>query len=171
MVRRAAFILALVALILVSGGSFEGARCGHRLGGGLRYLTTLGDIKDVPEWDPNAFGFIASYQYDFSLIKIEGDVEWILDYGGSDKSLIQPQAWLVVGNLIYGAGGIGMSYFDGDWFDDPFYGLRAGTNLTLLGLNFDAFASYQFQDTKVFDEIDQEDLDALTFGLILRVVF
>ena len=169
MVRRTAVIMLLVAVTMVTGGLFEGARCGHQLGGGIHYLRTLGDIKDVPEWDPNAVGFIVSYRYKMPLIKIEADLEWVPDYGGSDKTLFEPQAWFVVGGLIYGAVGIGGSYIDGDWLDNPFYGLRLGADLTLLGLNFDAFTSYRFQSASVFDDIDQEDLDALTFGLIVRI--
>jgi hypothetical protein len=102
------------------------------------------------------------------LIKIEANLEWVPDYGGSDKTMFQPQAWLIVGGLIYGAGGVGGSYIDGDWLNNPFYGLRLGADLTLLGLNFDAFTSYRFQSADVFDDIDESDLDALTFGLIVR---
>jgi hypothetical protein len=168
MIRRTILTIVLMAGLVASGGLLENAHCGHRLGGGIHYLKTLGDIKEIPEWDSDAIGILASYQYNFSLIKIEADVEWVLDFGGTDKSLVQPQAWLIVGNLIYVAGGIGGSYYDGAWFDNPFYGLRAGTNLPLLGLNFDLFASYLFRTSQVFDEIDEEDLDELTFGLIVR---
>lgn len=171
MIRRIALVLVLMAALVASGGLVDGARCGHRLGGGIHYLETLGDIKDHPKWDSNAIGFVASYQYTFPLIKIEGDLEWVPDYGGTDKTMFQPQAWLIVGNLLYVGGGIGGSYIDGNWLDNPFYGLRLGTSLTLLGLNFDGFASYRFQSSKVFEDYDQTDLDALTFGVIVRFEF
>jgi hypothetical protein len=105
------------------------------------------------------------------LIKLEADLEWVPDYGGSDNTMFQPQAWVIVGGLIYGAGGMGGSYIDGDWLDNPFYGLRAGVDLTLGGLNLDCFTTYRFQSSTVFDEIDEEDLDALTFGAIVRFSF
>jgi len=171
MKRRSILVCSLLAAIVVAGGAFDSARCGHQLGGGIHYLRTLGDIKDVPGWDENAVGFMVSYRYAMPLIKIEGDLEWVPDYGGSDKTMFQPQAWLIVGGLIYGAGGIGGSYIDGDWLDNPFYGLRAGADLTLAGLNLDVFASYCFQSAEVFDEIDQNDLDAITFGAIVRFAF
>jgi hypothetical protein len=158
-----------VTLALISCSLAGTAEAGHRLGGGIHYLRTLGDIKDNSEWDPDAIGFMASYQWTTPLLKLEGDLEWVPDYGGSDKTMFQPQAWLIVGSLIYVSGGIGGSYIDGDWLDNPFYGLRAGSNLTLLGINLDVFATYRFQSAEVFEGIDQNDLDALTFGAIVRI--
>ena len=169
--KKCFFTVVLAAMLVMAGGVADDAECGHQLGGGIHYLKTLGSIKDHPEWDSNAIGFLVSYRYKMPLIKIEADLEWVSDYGGSDKTLFQPQAWLIVGGLIYGAGGIGGSHIDGGWLDNPFYGLRLGVDLTLLGLNFDAFTSYRFQSSKVFEEIDQDDLDALTFGLLVRFEF
>jgi hypothetical protein len=166
---RSKIFLVLVAEILASGIFTGAALAGHRLGGGIHYLRTLGDIKDNSEWDPNAVGFMASYQLTSPMLKLEGDLEWVLDYGGSDKTMFQPQAWLIVGNLIYVSGGMGGSYIDGDWLDNPFYGLRAGSNLTLMGINLDVFATYRFQSSEVFEDIDQKDVDALTFGAIVRI--
>ena len=172
MFMRHAIATVLMIGILATGGIHDGARCAeHQLGGGIHYLQTLGNIKDVPEWDSSAIGWLISYRYKMTLIKIEADLEWVPDYGGSDKTLTQPQAWLIVGGLIYGAGGIGGSYIDGDWLDNPFYGLRAGADLTVAGLNLDLFASYYFQSTEVFEEVDQKDLDSITFGAIVRFVF
>lgn len=162
--------LLAISLALL-GALVPPANAGHRVGGGLEYLRTLGDIKDdptVPEFDENAFGFIASYQYATGLFKLEGDVEWILDYGGSDKSLIQPQAYALIGGLIYGGVGIGTGYFDGDWWSDPFYALRAGVDLALGGLDLDVFAVYRFQDTEMLEGMGKSDLDSITFGALVR---
>lgn len=171
MARRTGLILVLAAVVMTAGGLFEAARCEHQLGGGIHYLETLGDIKDVPEWDSSSIGWIISYRYKMPLIKIEADLEWVPDYGGSDKTLSQPQAWLIIGGLIYGAGGFGGSYIDGAWLDNPFYGLRAGADLTVAGLNLDLFASYYFQSAQVFEDVDQKDLDSITFGAIVRFIF
>lgn len=161
----------LVTVLLMAGGMTDDAECQHRIGGGIHYLRTLGSIKDHPEWDSNAIGYMLSYQYVFGSIRLEGDLEWVPDYGGLNKTLFQPQAWLLLGKLIYLSAGIGGSYIDGDWFDNPFYGLRAGVNLTLIGVNFDGFTSYRFQSSNVFEDINEEDLDALTFGALVRVEF
>jgi hypothetical protein len=170
-IRRNVITAVLLAGILAAGGLFDGAQCQHRIGGGIHYLRTLGSIKDNPAWDPNSVGFMVSYQYVFGSVRLEGDLEWVPDFGGSDKTMFQPQAWLLLGKMIYLSAGIGGSYVDGDWFDNPFYGLRAGVNLTLIGLNFDGFTSYRFQSSNVFENVDEQDLDALTFGALVRVEF
>ena len=167
MVRRS--LCLLVVSLVLAGALAAPAQAAGRFGGGLHYLRTLGDIKDNDEFDENAFGFLASYQYDFLVLKVEGDVEWILDYGGSGNALIQPQAYALLGNFIYGGVGIGIGYFDGEWWSDPFYALRAGANLTLAGLDFDAYVLYRFQDAEVFEGFGEQDLNSLTFGAQIRL--
>lgn len=162
------FLLVLVLGCLLICATHGESYCGHRFGGGLHYLRTLGDIQDVPEFDANSLGFLASYQYTFTMLKIEGDLEWIPDFGGSDKSLWVPQAWGLIGSMIYGGIGIGIGYIDGEWQDNPFYALRAGVDLGLGGLGLDLFASYQFQTTQVFEDFESDDLNSVTFGAILR---
>ena len=162
-------LLWLLAVSLTIAGTFAApAQAGIRVGGGLEYLKTLGDIKDTPGFESNAVGFLASGQFNARLIKIEGDVEWILDFGGTDKSLIQPQAYALVGSGFYGGVGVGIGYFDGKWQEDPFYALRAGIDFTLGGFNLDAFALYRFQDTEVFENFGSQDLDSITFGAVIR---
>jgi hypothetical protein len=161
------FFLASVVLSLCLGGVIDVAYSGHRFGGGLHYLRTVGDIKDDPEWDANAVGIIGSYQYAPGLLKLEFDLEWVPNYGGSE-SLIEPQAYLLIGGLIYGAGGIGIGYIDGGWQSNPFYALRLGGNLKLGSVGLDIFASYRFQSSKDLEGFDSSDFDAITFGAIVR---
>lgn len=166
--RRLVITIVLSCCFLLSTGAGDPANCGHRIGGGIHYLRTLGDIKDIPEWDPNAVGFMISYQFTTSLIKIEGDLEWIPDYGGTEKTMFQPQGWLILGGFIYGAIGIGWNYFDGEWLDDPFYGLRLGADLSFGGIGLDCFATYRFLNTRMLKDIDEEDVDSITFGVMVR---
>jgi hypothetical protein len=158
----------IIVSLLFAGVIGAPAQAGHRLGGGVEYLKTLGDIKDTEEFDSNAFGFLGSYQYSAGLFKIEGDVEWVPDFGGSSKSLFQPQAYVLIGGLIYGGAGIGTGYIDGDWWSDPFYALRAGVDFTLGGLDLDAFALYRFQDVEYLEGFGKSDLDSITFGAVVR---
>jgi hypothetical protein len=161
------WILGLVVISVCLGGVVDIAAAGHRFGGGLHYLLTVGDIKDHPEWDENAVGIIGSYQYAPGLLKLELDVEWVPSYGGN-SSLIEPQAWLLIGGLIYGGGGIGIGYIESSWQDNPWYALRLGSNLKLGSLGLDIFASYRFQSTSDLEGFESSDLDAVTFGAILR---
>jgi len=166
---RRNLIWAAAALCVIGTATSSSAQLGLRIGGGIHYVKTVGDIKDTPEFDDNAFNLVASAQLDKGLFKFEGDVEWIVDYGGSDESLWLPQAFVLVGGLVYGGVGIGTGYIDGEWFDKPFYAVRAGVDFPVGPVSLDINANYRFMDTSVFDNIDNEDFDSITFGAIVRV--
>ena len=157
----AAFAVVLATLVLTVP-AFAG------LGAGVHYLKTVGDIKDDPNWDKNAFGLIGSYQHGAGLLKLEGDVEWVNNYGGTDHSMIEPQAYALIGSHLYGGAGIGIGYIDNGWQDAPFYALRAGYVLGLSSLALDGFASYRFQKVDALQGLTSDDLDTVTFGLIAR---
>lgn len=164
---RRSLCLLVVSLVL-AGALAAPALAAGRFGGGVHYLTTLGDIKDDDEFDESALGFLASYQHDFVILKVEGDVEWILDFGGTGNALIQPQAYALLGDFIYGGVGIGTGYFDGEWWSEPFYALRAGVDFNLGGMDLDAYALYRFQNTDVFENLEDVDLNSITFGAQIR---
>ncbi len=164
---RRSLCLLVVSLVL-AGALAAPALAAGKFGGGVHYLNTLGDIKDDDEFDENALGFLASYQHDFLMLKVEGDVEWILDFGGTGNALIQPQAYALLGDFIYGGVGIGTGYFDGEWWSEPFYALRAGVDFNLGGMDLDAYALYRFQNTDVFEDLEDVDLNSITFGAQIR---
>ena len=168
MVKRFVSVAAVAAILIAAGGAFEDTRCESEFGGGIHYLRTLGEMKDVEGWDENAIGWMLSYRLNMGLMKIEADLEWVPDFGGTDESLYQPQAWLVLGGIVYGSAGIGWSYFNDGWLHNPFYGLRAGVDLPLGGINLDVFTTYRFHSSTVFEEFDESDLDHLTFGALVR---
>lgn len=159
--------VAVFAVVLATLSLTVPAAAGS-LGAGIHYLKTVGDIKDSAGWDKNALGFIGSYQHGAGLVKLEGDVEYINDYGGSDHSMIEPQAYALLGNRLYGGAGIGIGYIDNGWQDAPFYALRAGYALGLTSLTLDGFASYRFQNAAALQGATSENLDTITFGLIAR---
>jgi hypothetical protein len=159
----------IVVLGLVGIATTGHAQLGLRAGGGIHYLRTVGDIKNDPAFDKNAYNLVASAQLDLGFIRAEGDLEWVPDYGGSGKSLLQPQAYALIGRFLYGGVGIGWGHFDGQWFDQPFYALRAGVDFPFGPIHVDANANYRFLNTKVLDSIDTEDLDSITFGVIARL--
>lgn len=170
MIPRNRIVVSALACLVALGTLLQSgtANAGMRLGGGIHYLRTLGDIKDAEGFDENAIGIMASATYDFTLIRVEGDVEYIPDFGGSDEAMWQPQAYVLLGNLIYGGVGTGIGYIDGDWQSDPFYALRAGVDFVLAGLDLDVFASYRFQKDDNLKDFASDDLDTLTFGALIR---
>jgi hypothetical protein len=164
--RYIIWLAAFLALLCAADASR--AQSGLRLGGGIHYLKTVGEIKDTPEFDDDAFNFVGSAQFGTGLFKFEAELEWVPDYGGSDKSLLMPQAFALVGGLIYGGAGIGTGVIDGEWFDKPFYVLRAGVDFPLGPVGIDINANYRFIDSSVFESVDNEDFDSITFGAIVR---
>ena len=139
-----------------------------KLGAGVHYMETVGDIKDAEGFDSGALNFLLAAKMGLGLITIEGDSEWALDYGGSDHTLWLPQVFALVGlRLFYGGAGIGAGYLDQEWFDHPIYTLRAGVNLPLGPVSVDVNANYQFMSTSVAEGVDSDDLDSVTFGAIV----
>ena len=132
------------------------------LGLGLHYLNTLGDIKDHPDFDSSAIGFLGVYSMGVGLINFEADLEWVPNYAFG-KDLFEPSAFVFVGSFIYGGAGIGIGHYNGDWMSDPFYALRVGVKFAML----DVFTSYRFQKwSDVGTESD--DLNSLTFGALFK---
>ena len=132
------------------------------LGLGLHYLNTLGDIKDHPDFDSSAIGFLGVYSMGVGLINFEADLEWVPNYAFG-KDLFEPSAYVFAGSFLYGGVGIGIGHYNGDWMSDPFYALRVGVKFAML----DVFASYRFQKwSDVGTESD--DLNSLTFGALFK---
>jgi hypothetical protein len=158
-------LVAALSLIAVIGIATPAVAL-PQLGIGLHYLRTLEEIQAGSDTHQNDFAVFGSITIPVAIIKIEGDVEWIPDYLGSDSSLWQPSAYgfLSLG-LIYGGVGIGIGYLDGEWASNPWYGLRAGVEIGLAGLALDGFASYRFQSASYGSGAQNFDLDAITFGV------
>jgi hypothetical protein len=157
----------IAALCVLFAATTSRAALGFRLGAGAHYVKTVGDIKDTPEFDSDAFNLVGAGKLGLGLVNFELDVEWLPDYGGSSEALWLPEAFVLVGGLIYGGAGIGTGYFDGEWFDKPVYALRAGVDIPLGRFSVDVNAKYEFMSSGVFEDVDSEDLDSVTFGAIL----
>ena len=159
-------LLAVVTVVASAGASSAG---GLSLGGGIHYLRNVNDIdKSGVELDKNSVGFVGSVLADVSILRLDGQVEYINNYAGSDESMWIPQAWALIGTVLYAGAGIGIGNFDGEWQDDPFYGLRAGVNIPLGAVGLDTYATYLFWNDDAFAEVTDEDLDSVTFAALLR---
>ncbi len=137
------------------------------VGGGVHYLRNLGEIEDNG-YEANSFSIIGSVQFPLAMLKLEADVEYMFDLMGTDEAAWLPQAYALVGGMIYGGVGIGIVNFDGEWADDPFYNLRAGVNLPLSSMSLDLYATYQFWNDEQLEDLTGDDLDSITFAGVLR---
>ena len=161
-------ILAVLMLLLFLSLPVQAAE--HRLGGGANYWQTIDDIKDgEKEFDNSGLGFLASYQYWPSLFGLEFDLEFLPDRFG--ETAMAPQAWVLVGRSIYAGAGIGITYSDSEFANDPFFAFRAGLNLELLpGIYGDIYGQYRFNDNAQLDNADTDiDTDTVFLGAALRI--
>lgn len=163
--RNTLTALLVVSAVLAWTGT---ASAGLRLGGGIHYLRTVGDIKDSDQFDENAIGIMASATYGLAMLRVEGDVEYIPDWGGTDEAMWEPQAYALIGDMIYGGLGTGIGYIDGEWQSEPFFALRAGVDFVLAGLDLDVFGTYRFQKEEDLKALGSDDINAITFGALIR---
>jgi len=164
--RRMTSIMLIAAVALTSVAA--SANAGSSLGAGLHYLRAISDIDKNSDLSKDSFGILGSYMYSAPLLKFEGQVEYVFNYVGSDKGMWTPQAYVLVGGMIYGGAGIGIGYTDGDWQSDPFYALRAGVNLPLMAFSLDIYATYQFQNSDDLKNLNGEDLNSATLAAVIH---
>ncbi len=160
----------LTALLLFCLGTTFSQAAEHRLGGGVNYWYSIDELKgDDYEFDRNGFGIIGSYQYWGGLLGVEFDLEVLPDF--FDETSLSPQAFLLIGKGLYAGIGIGTTYTDGDFANEPFYALRAGFCLELLpNIYADLYTTYRFNDvTSVEETVDDIDTNTLFLGAMVRI--
>jgi hypothetical protein len=162
----------ILVLALAAGVGVQGVEAQHRLGGGIHYLRTVDNISDDDSVDlnRNSVSLVVSSLWDFGLIAVDGQVEYMFDYVGTGDPLWQPQVWGLLGDLIYGGLGVGIGYTDGEWLDDPFYAIRAGVDLPLGGAGLDLYGTYRFQGAPEFEDLTGDNLNSVTFAALIRFV-
>ena len=163
-------VVACITAALLSTSLTTTAFAQHSLGIGVHYLRSLGDFEEAEDLDSeieeNNFGILGSYQFDAGLLKLEANGEYVFDYLGQE-GLFEPSAYALIGDFIYGGAGIGVGNFNDRWLD-PFYALRLGVNLPLGSLGLDLYGTYRFQSDEDLEEATGDDLDSVTFALVLR---
>ena len=169
MERWSRMCLAATLAVLVLATATQ-AQMVSRIGVGFHYWKALDDV-DVDDVDEDGLGWLISYKLvPSSLLNFQADLELLPEgYAGSDKNVFAPQAFVVAGNSLYGALGIGILYSDGDFADEPFYTLRAGFDMQLLPSLFaDLNVNYRFENWDYSDVQDNISMDTLTLGAVVR---
>jgi hypothetical protein len=171
----------LIALLVASAGLLGMASTGraqeqdrnNQLGVGVHYWTTVKNI-DVNDIKKNGFSYMAMYQYHYGWVGAEADVEWFQKgFGGASQDVYQPQAYLILGKIIYVAAGIGGYYSNNKLADKPFYAFRAGLDIPLLPiLHLDINANYRFENWDALSTEGQSiNTDTVTLGAAVRLAF
>jgi len=172
--RLIALLVASAGLLwMTSTGQAQERERNNQLGVGVHYWTTIKNI-DVNDVDKNGFSYLAMYQYHYGWVGIEADLEWFQKgFGGASQDVYQPQAYLILGKVIYAAAGIGGYYTDGKLADKPFYACRVGLDIPLLPiLHLDINANYRFENwADLSTEGKSVDTDTVTLGAAARLAF
>ncbi|HMP75671.1 MAG TPA: hypothetical protein PKE12_05170 [Kiritimatiellia bacterium] len=161
-----------VAAGVLMGGAQSWAESAHRLGVGAHYWKALDDLDE--DFDEDGLAWVATYQYKPGLLGLGVDVAWKeKGFAGSTEDVYEPQGYLILGQALYAAAGIGGYYSDGDFADDPFYFFRAGFDVELLPSIFlDIHAMYRFEKwDNVSDDATKPDSDTITLGAAVRIGF
>lgn len=167
--KRVLVVLLVVVIGLATAGASSPSLAGVGVGGGIHYLRNLGDISDNGiDLDKNSIGILGSLMAQAAFLKLEAQAEYIGNYAGTDEAMWIPQGWALIGSALYAGAGIGIANFDGEWQNDPFYGLRAGVNIPLGAVGLDTYATYLFWNDDAFKDVTGEDLDSITFAAVLR---
>jgi hypothetical protein len=165
-------VVTLVAFLFTGASAGADSDGRHRLGGGAHYWRTIDEIDAVGfDVDEDAIGWMISYQYVPSLLKLELDLELLPeDFAGIKDTTLAPQALLLIGAGLYGGLGIGTFVTDGKFADDPYFIVRAGIELELLpSIYLDINANYHFTDFDSISQLDENvDTDTVTLGAMLR---
>ncbi len=165
--KKLLFGIVVAGLICVSPAARAGGS--SQLGAGVYYWKALEDLDS--RFEENGLSYYASYQYKPGFVGFEADLE--LQPDRFDENAYAPQAYLVVGETLYAAAGIGILYTDGDFADEPFYVFKAGLDLEVLpSLHLDISANYRFNDrADLSNDATDVDTDTVFLGAALRLEF
>jgi len=145
----------------------------HGIGVGVHYLKAIGDIDS--DFDEDGLSYVVSYRFrPVELLALQVEVEMYPDeFLGLEERMFAPQGLLVLGKVIYIGAGIGVTYYDGDFANDPFFMFRAGLELELLpSFSIDIHGNYMFTEWDDLDESGRDiDSDTITLGAAARISF
>ena len=170
------FAIAAIAVSMVVAEAMAANRgTGFELGAGATYWYSIDAAKDQ-SFDRDGLGWMITSRIplsDFFAIGLE--VEQSPDnFVFLSKRLYLPSVYAVLGNGIYGAIGIGTYYYDGDFYGDTWYALRAGFKVPVItdALVLDVNINYRVEDWDGIKEVgDNVDTDTLMVGAALRLLF
>ena len=172
---RKLVIAAVAAIVLAHEAKAAYRSSGLELGAGATYWYSIDEAKDQ-SFDRDGLGWMVSSRIplsDFFAIGLE--VEQSPDnFVFLDKHLYLPSAYAILGNGIYGGIGLGTYYYDGDFYGDLWYALRAGFKVPILAnsLVLDVNVNYRVENwDDVKDAGELVDTDTLMIGAALRLVF
>ena len=162
----AVLVLAAVGLTNTVASAVEVGS--NRIGAGANYWVAV-DSLNSSTFDRDGLSYFVSYQYQPELFGFDLTVEMLPDRFGRDA--LAPQAYIMLGQTLYLALGIGIVYANDDFADEPFYALKTGLDMELLPNFFvDISANYRFNETsQLKDRATNIDTDTVFLGAAIRI--
>jgi hypothetical protein len=162
----------LAALALCAPGAVRAS--GFEIGIGANYWYSLDDAVDK-SFDDEGLGYMISSRIMFTdYLGIGLELERSPDnFIALEEEMYAPAAYAILGDWIYLGLGIGTYYYDGDFYDDTWYALRAGFKFHLgPNLVLDINANYRMDKWKDMGTVkDDIDTDNVIAGAALRLAF
>ncbi len=167
-----AFLLTATAALALCTSAF--AKSGFEIGIGANYWYSLDDAVDK-SFDDNGLGYMISTRINIAdYLSIGLELERSPDnFIALEKEMYAPSAHLILGDWIYVGLGAGTYYYDGDFYDDYWYNLRAGIKLQLLpSIVLDINANYRMDSWKDMGTVKNDiDTDNVIAGAAIRLAF
>ncbi len=169
--------LAVAAAVVVGAETSLAGNGGFELGVGANYWYSLDDAIDSDhEFDEDGLGWMISSRWMWTdYLGLGFEFERSPDnYVALDDYVYAPSAHLILGGGLYLGLGIGYNYYDGDFYEDPFYNVRAGIKTRfvspfIIDINLN-YRTMSFDDARdVFNH--SLDTDTLTLGAAVRIDF
>ena len=169
------FIIAAIAATLFVAEALAAYGGGFEIGAGATYWYSIHEATDQ-KFDRDGLGWMISSRLPlsefFSIgLEIEQSPE---NFVFLEKHLYLPSAYAILGQGVYAGLGLGTYYYDGDFYGDVWYALRAGFKVPLISnsLVLDVNGNYRVENWDDMKDItDKVDTDTLMIGAALRLVF
>lgn len=169
------FIIAAIAATLFVAEAMAASGGGFEIGAGATYWYSIHEATDQ-KFDRDGLGWMISSRLPLSeFFSIGLEVEQSPEnFVFLEKHLYLPSAYAILGNGVYAGLGVGTYYYDGDFYGDVWYALRAGFKVPLIpnSLVLDVNVNYRVENWDDMKDItDKIDTDTLMIGAALRLVF
>ena len=162
-----ALVLAVPPLQAADGSNFQ-------IGVGANYWVALEDAVDE-SFDEEGLGWMISARYmatpyfGFGL-ELERSPD---NYVAIEEPMYCPAGYLILGKGLYAGLGVGTYFYDGDFIEDVFYGLRVGVVAEVVPhLVIDINLNYRVDKWSDIKNVDEEvDTDNVILGGAVRLKF
>ena len=171
---NAGHLAALLALTLAAPCLMAADGSNFQIGVGANYWVALEDAVDE-SFDEEGLGWMISARYmatpyfGFGL-ELERSPD---NYVALEEPMYCPAGYLIIGKGLYAGLGVGTYFYDGDFVEDVFYGLRVGVVADVVPhLVIDINLNYRVDEWSGIKNVDEEvDTDNVILGGAVRLKF